>query len=234
MTRIIPSLLISLVLASAPAHAGYPEAKASFEGLSRAERSAVTLGLIAAGTFEGLAALGFTPYLYRAIRAFERRHGMNEDGVLAPEQVQQLARLADDFYHQLGARSYRHPHTGARLLVPRGLFDSERQTAEGLLFTRRDGMLSLAFLSFPGTEKSYDRLWKTLSAATEGKHIVYERRFDNRFVVTGVFHQSKFYTMMARDGANTTGFTISWGAPYEALGRKLSTFLANAWLAEIR
>ena len=118
--------------------------------------------------------------------------------------------------------------------MPRGLFDAEKQTPEGLLFTRRDGMLSLIFLSFPVAEKSYDTLWRTLSAETEGKHVIYRRRFDSRFVVTGTFHQSKFYTMMARTGRTTTGFTFSWGEPYDALGRKVSTFLANAWLAQIR
>lgn len=234
MTRIIPTLIAALLLLSTPAAADYGEARAHFEALSPESRTAVALGLIASGDFEGLAAQGFTPRLYRAIRDFEQREGFIDDGVLEDEQLQRLSAVAEDFYRQLGARYAEHPDTGARLLVPRRLFDAEKQTAEGLLFTRRDGMLSLVFLSFPATETSYEALWRKLSAETNGKRVVYERRFDSRFVVTGIFHESKFYTMMARDGRNTTGFTLSWGAPFEDLGRKLSTFLANAWLAEIR
>lgn len=234
MTRTIPALLACLLLMGAPAHAGFREARDSFDDLTASERTAVTLGLIAAGDFEGMAAQGFTPRLYRAIRDFEQREGFTTDGVLEADQLQRLEDLADDFYRQLGARDYDHPDTGARLLVPRGLFDDEKQTSEGLLFTRRDGMLSLVFLSFPARERSYEALWRTLSAESAEKRVVYQRRFDSRFVVTGFFRSSKFYTMMARDGRNTTGFTFSWGAPFEALGRKVSTFLANAWLAEIR
>ena len=234
MTRFIAALFISLLLLAVPAWAGSSAGRASFEPLSPRERTAVMLGLIAAGDFEGMAAQGFTPRLSRAIRAFESREGFRSDGVIGPKEVQRLRQLADRFYRKLAPRYYAHPETGARLLVPRGLFDAERQTAEGLLFTRRDGLLSLVFLSFPTAEKSYDGLWRTLSTETAEKHIVYRRRFDSRFVVTGLFNHSKFYTMMARDGPRTTGFTFSWGAPEDALGRKVSTFLANAWLAEIR
>jgi hypothetical protein len=234
MTRIILTLLTALVLMSAPARADYGDARAAFDDLTRRERASVTLGLIASGDFEGLAAQGFTERLYRAIRDFEQREGFIADGVLEPEQVQRLTDMADDFYRQLGARTYDHPDTDARLLVPRGLFDAEKETPEGLLFTRRDGMLSLVFLSIPRSEKSYDALWNSLSAESGGKRIVYERHFENRFVVTGFFHQSKFYTMMARTGSSTSGFTFSWGAPFEELGRKVSTFLANAYLAEFR
>lgn len=235
MTRTIPALLACLLLmGAAPAHADYREARDTFDALTRSERTAVTLGLIAEGDFEGMAVQGFTPRLYRAIRDFERREGFIADGVLEPGQLQRLEEVAEAFYQQLGARYYDHRETGARLLVPRGLFDDEKQTPEGLLFTRRDGMLSLVFLSFPASERSYEALWATLSAEGADKRVIYDRRFDSRFVVTGFFRNSKFYTMMARDGRNTTGFTFSWGAPFEDLGRKISTFLANAWLAEIR
>lgn len=234
MTRPLIALIALLLATAAPARADYREARATFDELQPAEQATVVLGLIASGDFEGIAVRGFSVGLYDAIRSFEEHEGYAGDGVLELEQLQQLSELADDFDRQIGARYYDHPRTDARLLVPRRLFDDEKQTPEGLLFTRRDGMLSLVFLSFPESVKRYETLWETLSAPSGGKRIVYQRRFDSRFVVTGTFHRSKFYTMMARDGQRTTGFTFSWGAPYDQLGRKVSTFLANAWVAELR
>lgn len=233
MTR-IATVFVALLLLSKPAQADYERARAAFERLPMGQQTAVALGLIAAGDFEALAVSGFTPELYQAIRRFERREGLSADGILRGAELRQLIHLADDFYERLGARFYDHPVSGVRLLVPRRLFDAEKEIPDGLLFTKLDGGLSLLFISVPETERSYDVLWATLSRQDEGKQIIYQRRFASRFVVTGYFGSSKFYTMMARTGRNTTGFTFSWGAPYEALGRKVSTFLANVYLAELR
>lgn len=212
MTRTIAALLASLFLSSAAAHAGYAEARDVFQELPTRERAAATLGLIATGDFDGLAV-----------------HGVPD-----LDELERLGEAADDFNRTLGPRHYDHPHTSANLLVPRAHFDVEKETAEGLLFTRNDGMMSLAFLSFPANERSYESLWDVLSAPAADKNVIYQRRFANRFFVTVIFRASKYYIMMARTGRSTAGFTFSWGAPFDELGRKVSTFLANAWLAEIR
>jgi len=234
MPRTLASLLAAFLLMSLPANASYHDSRASFEGLAQEDRATVILALIAAGDLEALALHGFTPALYKALRAFEQREGMPDDGVVDEEQLRRLGTAAADFRERIGARYYTNAQTGARLLVPRRLFDAERQTPEGLLFTRNDGLLSLLFISFPQSERTYDDLWRTLSGGAAGKSVIYQRRFDSRFVVTGSFRTSKFYTMMLRTGGSTTGFTFSWGAPMEGMGRKISTFLANAFAAEQR
>ena len=235
MRRTTASAAIALALlggAPATAQADYREARQHYEALSEKQRTAIALALIASGDFEGLAEHGFTRRLYRAIVAFERREGFRADGVLHGRERDRLTAVADRFYARLGNRFYTHPDTGARLLVPRGLFDAEKKTAEGIVFSRKDGMLSLIFLSFPAEEKGFAELWRTLSADTNGKRVTYKRRFDSHFVATGFFQGRKFYTWMARTGGSSTGFTVSWVAPWEETGRKVSTLLANAFLAE--
>lgn len=229
---ILAALCMLAAPAALPARADYPEARDRFEAMAPEAQTAVALALIASGDFEGLSEHGFTRFLYRAILRFERREGFNADGVLDGEERRRLKEIAESFYARLGSRYYAHPVTGARLLVPRRLFDAERRTPDGILFTRGDGMLSLVFLSFSARERSYDELWRTLSAEGEGKRVIYKRRFATHFVATGVFNGGKFYTWMTRTGRSTTGFTLSWGAPWEDMGRKLSTFLANAYGAE--
>ena len=217
-----------------PAFADYPEARQHYETLSEKQQTAIALALIASGDFEGLAEHGFTRRLYRAILNFERREGLRADGVLRGRELDRLTSVADRFYARLGNRFYTHPETGARLLVPRGLFDQEKNTPEGIVFSRRDGMLSLIFLSFPAEEKSFAELWHTLSASGADKRVTYKRHFENHFVSTGYFQGRKFYTWMARTGGSSTGFTVSWAAAWEETGRKVSTLLANAFLAEPR
>lgn len=220
-----------MLLTSLPARAEYGAARAVFAELPQQDQAMVVLGLIASGDFEAITRHGFSMGLYAALRRFEQREGFPEDGLLDGDQLQRLTDLASRFENRIGARYYTHPDGAARLLVPRRLFDAEKQTPEGLLFTRRDGHLSLMFISFPARERSYEQLWRSLSAGSADKTVIYQRRFDSRFVVTGRFRAAKFYTIMMRTGQATSGFTFSWGAPMEELGRKVSTFLANAFLS---
>ncbi len=216
---------------SAPALADYGNARERFHALSSEVQTSITLALIASGDFEGLAEHGYTRLLYQAILRFERREGYRADGVLERDELARLNALAEDFYDRLGNRYYTHPITGAKLLVPRKLFDSERKTGDGMLFSREDGMLSLSFVSFPTSLKSFEELYATLSSSSVDRQVIYKRRFATHFVATGFFTGRKFYTWMARTGDSTTGFTVSWSEEWEEVGRKVSVLLANAFLA---
>lgn len=230
MFRIILAALV-LSFTAGTAAADYAGGKARFDRFSPEQQTALTLALIATGDFEGLGEHGFTRRFYEAVRRFERREGYPADGVLEQDEIARLTALAEAFYARLGNRYYTHPRTGAKLLVPRKLFDRERKTEEGMLFDRDDGMLSLSFVSFPQEERSFDALYRTLTASKPDRRVIYQRRFPTHFVATGFFTGRKFYTWMARTGTSTTGFTVSWSDQWEEMGRKLSVLLANAYLA---
>jgi hypothetical protein len=144
----LPAFVLML-LGHGPALADYASGKAHFNRMTPEQQTAITLALIATGDFESLAEFGYSRYLYQAIRRFEKREGYPADGVLEDDEIARLKALAENYYGKLGNRYYTHPETGARLLVPRKLFDEERDTEDGMLFTRADGMLSLSFVSFP-------------------------------------------------------------------------------------
>ena len=227
------SLGACLLLASSstPGVADYGSARARFDALSPDVQSSITLALIATGDFEGLAEHGYTRLLYKAILAFERREGYSADGVLDRGEMARLKALAEHFYDRLGNRYYTHAVTGAKLLVPRKLFDREEKTEDGMLFSRSDGMMSLSFVSFPVSLKSFDQLYATLSSSSADRRVIYKRRFPSHFVATGFFTGRKFYAWMARTGDSTTGFTVSWSDEWDEMGRKVSVLLANAFLA---
>jgi len=234
MLRALLAALLVALWAESPALADYASGKARFDSLTQEQQTALTLALIATGDFESLAEFGYSRYLYQAIRSFEKREGYPVDGVLEDVEIARLKALAENYYGKLGNRYYTHPDTGARLLVPRKLFDAERNTEDGFLFTRADGMLSLSFVSFPTGLKSFEELYSTLSASTPDRRVIYKRRFATHFVATGFFTGRKFYTWMARTGGSTTGFTVSWSDEWEETGRKVSVLLANAYLADPR
>lgn len=235
MQRLTIAGFCACLLLAATSTAGvadYAGARARYNALPSDMQTSITLALIATGDFEGLAEHGFTRLLYKAIRDFERREGYSADGVLEHDEIARLKALAEHFYDRLGNRYYTHPVTGARLLVPRKLFDREQKTEDGMLFSRTDGMMSLSFVSFPTSLKSFDELYDTLSSGSADRRVIYKRRFATHFVATGFFTGRKFYTWMARTGTSTTGFTVSWSDQWEEMGRKVSVLLANAYLAD--
>jgi hypothetical protein len=234
MLRALLAAVVIALWAESPALADYASGKQRFDAFSPGQQTAITLALIATGDFEGLAEHGYTRLLYKAVRQFESREGYRVDGVLEEDEIARLTALAERFYDRLGNRYYNHPRTGARLLVPRRLFDREQSTQDGMLFSRQDGMLSLSFVSFPESLKSFGELYATLSANSEDRRVIYKRRFATHFVATGFFTGRKFYTWMARTGGSTTGFTVSWSDEWEEMGRKVSVLLANAYLADPR
>jgi hypothetical protein len=214
------------------ARADFDAARLAFNQLSDELQTSVTLALIASGDFDGLIDFGFTRRFYRSVRAFERREGLRADGVLEPVEMRRLKDIADGFYRKLGNRYYAHPVTGSKLLVPRQMFDREEETAEGIVFSREDQNLSLSFVSFPEPEKSFNELFATLTASTPERDVIYKRKRKTYFVATGTFKGRKFYTWMSKTGGSSTGFTVSWSAAWDDTGRKISSLLANSFLAD--
>ena len=231
-SRPLALALIAIAASCTPARADFESARRSFNQLSDTSRTSITLALIATGDFDGLIDFGFTRRFFNSIRSFERREKLRADGVLDDGELRRLKSIADAFYARLGNRYYTHPVTGAKLLVPREMFDREEETPEGLVFSRDDKNLSLSFVSFSETARRFDELYATLTAGTADRNVTYKRKLASYFVATGTFKGRKFYTWISRTGDSSTGFTVSWSNAWDDTGRKISSLLANSFLAE--
>ena len=229
---VLAALCMTILASATPARADFDSARRSFNQFSDELQTSVTLALIATGDFDGLIDFGFTRRFYNSVRSFERREGLRPDGVLEQQEMRRLKDVADAFYAKLGNSYYTHPVTGAKLLVPRQMFDREEKTGEGLVFSREDQNLSLSFVSFPETERGFNELYATLTANTAERDVIYKRKLKSYFVATGTFKGRKFYTWMSKTGSSLTGFTVSWSNAWDDTGRKISSLLANSFLAE--
>lgn len=225
-------LLTALIgLGSGAARADYASARQAFDELPIQQQTSIGLALVATGDFEGLIEFGFSPRLYRSLIAFEREHGFAANGILDSEERQALTAASSRFFSEIGSGYDEHPGSGARLLVPHKLFDSRKATEGGFLYERRDGAMSLSFVAFPEATKSYDTLYAAMSRGGGDRDVIYTRKFKRYFVVTGMFNGRKFYSWMSRGKSYTSGFTYSWNDASDEMGRKISTLLANSFVA---
>lgn len=230
-TRTAAALSAVICLTPGSARADFATASQAFEVLPIHQQTSIGLALIATGDFEGLVEFGFSRRLYRSLRSFQRRHDLPVDGILSTRERRLLAEEANRFFTRIGTEYEAHPASGAKLLVPHKLFDSRKPTEDGSLYERADGAMSLSFVAFDNRQKDYDDLYGAMSASGADRQIIYTRKFKHYFVVTGMFHGRKFYSWMSRGKSFTSGFTYSWNDASEVTGRKISTLLANSFIA---
>ncbi len=233
-SRSTAALAAVVCLMPGAARADYASARQAYEMLPIHQQTSIGLALIATGHFEGLVEFGFSRRLYRSLLAFERGHGLAADGILSVRERRLLAEDANRFFLEIGTDYDVHPASGAKLLVPHKLFDRKVNADGGFLYERGDGAMSLSFVAFPERAKGYDALYAAMAQGNGDRDIIYTRKFRRYFVVTGMFHGRKFYSWMSRGKTYTSGFTYSWNDASEATGRKISTLLANSFIAGTR
>jgi Superinfection immunity protein len=224
--------LTSLVtFAATPAHADYYDAKLHFESLSADDRFKSILGLESTGDFNGLISLGYTERLYRAILAFEKKNNLEVDGKLQSWEINRLDSEGHILFNEVGFTDYKNSKVGSTLWVPRKLFDSEVAIDNGISFQREDRGYSLSFVAHTNDQSTFENLFEVIRTPSDIRTIDYQKIRDNFFVVTGSNKGRNFYTYMERIPTGTTGFTLSYKVENSILAGKLSTVLANSFLA---
>jgi peptidoglycan hydrolase-like protein with peptidoglycan-binding domain len=125
------TLLLVLVCAAAPALAAPAKPKSApappprsdaqrtfYDGLSLADRIALQSDLTWSGDYNGLANGEFGERSIAAVRAFQKRQGNTETGILNPQERATLATLAKGKQERVGWRTVTDPATGARVGMP--------------------------------------------------------------------------------------------------------------------
>lgn len=213
------------------ARADYAEAERYFRALNDEDKITLGLGLIATGDFEGLLDYGFTRRFYRAITSFQSREGFPVTGVLLPAEFVRLKARWSQFGLEMGFEAVKHPDSGAKLMVPKRVLDIASKTPRGFAFERADENISLSFVAYSDSQKTFAQLYETLALPTAQRQVSYKIIKGAFFVSTGTYRGKKFYTWMNAVPGGSTGFTISWTAHSEETGHRLALLLANTFLA---
>ena len=220
---------VATVAQTFPALADYSDAKSNYDNLDSDSRISIILGLIATGDFVGLQEFGFTKRFYNGVRAFQAREGFVADGTLDERELRRLNERSNPFYSALGVKTFTNPISKAKLLVPRLAFDTEKLTSNGLSFERDDENLSLSFIAYPDTQKSFSQLYESLAKPTALRQISYSRVMPRFFVANGTFKGRYFYTWISAVPGGSTGFSLSWSTSWNEAGSRISILLANSF-----
>src|SRR5262245_37059512 len=102
-----------------PVPAAQTDAQRTFyDGLSLSDRIALQSDLTWSGDYNGLANGEFGERSIAAVKAFQKRQGNAETGILNPQERSTLAALAKTKQDKVGWRTVTDPATGARVGMP--------------------------------------------------------------------------------------------------------------------
>src|SRR6266403_1120300 len=142
MMRIVGAVVVALAALSVslapavskprPAHpkpAATAAARAAFAAMPETERNAIQYDLVWTGDYNGIVGVEFGDAPVMAIKAFQKRNGGKDTGILNPDERQKLAESARLKQERAGWRMVDDAATGARLGVPAKLVQPAPQVA---------------------------------------------------------------------------------------------------------
>ena len=177
--------------------ADFETAGKQYAAMTEEQKATLTLSLIATGDFNGLYSPRYSKALHGAIESFQTREGFPPTGILTPEQQESLRKRAESFLRPLGLKQYAVGPSGASLLVPRALFDSELSYGPGYSFEREDGTLSLVFEHYSGEQTPFKELYKRFTTSSGGRKVTYSTLQPQYFVSSGTYRGRFYYSWVS-------------------------------------
>lgn len=218
------------LLAAGPAWATADESKAWFESLTEEEREGVQYDLVLLGHFQFIIDRQYGENTYEAITAFQRSQGMEQTGVLTPEQRQALFDQSDVVYKTLGMESHTDEEGRSSLVLPAGLLTVVTPYNNGHTYATADGGIALETLVTQQSEMSFSDLFASLNASQEGLVVNDSSYNSNRFVVSGTRNGRSFYTLYENATTESVGYSISWTPEHAAEAQIIKIFIASYFM----
>ena len=171
-----------------------------------AQRLAIA-DLIWLGGFDGLSAEQCNGHAADAIRAFQRRSGSKDTGVLSDQDRASLAQAAAAREAAVGWRLIDDTATGALLGVPQKIVPRASSTRTGSRWTSAQGQIQIE--TFRMHDASLSALFDQ-EKKTAQRYVGYSALNQNSFVMTGEQKLKYFVERAQSNGGEIRGVTISY------------------------
>jgi peptidoglycan hydrolase-like protein with peptidoglycan-binding domain len=200
----------------------------SYASMPEAERIAIQNDLIWTGDFVGTATSEFGERSVAAVKAFQKRQGHKETGVLNPAERALLAGAAKRRQDAVGWRIVNDAATGVRLGVPGKLVPQASAQGGGARWQSARGEVRVETfrINAPGT---------TLAAVheaqrkLEGRKLNYNILRSDFFVLSGLQGLKKFYTRAQMRGDEVRGFTLLYDQATEGTLDPVAIAMSSAF-----
>jgi hypothetical protein len=203
----------------------------SYAALPLAERLSIQNDLIWTGDYNGTVSGEFGDRAIAAVKAFQKRNGGKETGVLNQPERAALAAKAKPRQDAVGWRMVDDMTTGARLGVPIKLVPQPSQIIGGMRWSSARGEYSVESfrIAQPGTTLAavFERMKKE-PADRKADYSVLRPDF---FVISGLQNLKKFYVRAQLRGEEVRGFTVLYDQAMAGIMDPVVVAMSSAYSA---
>jgi len=203
----------------------------SYAALPATERIAIEADLIWTGDYNGIADGDIGAHAIAAVKAFQKRSGGKETGVLNPQERGQLAAAAKAKADAVGWRLVDDQVTGARLGVPAKLVPQSTQGRSGMKFSSAHGEIQIETFQIrePGTTLQANFDQQRNDPTRQVEYAVIKPDF---FVLSGQQGGvKKFYQRAEIKNGAIRGFTILYDVATAGTVDRVVVAMSSAFVA---
>ncbi|RFB79053.1 peptidoglycan-binding protein [Methylovirgula sp. 4M-Z18] len=204
-------------------------AQAAFEALPEAERRAIQNDLVWVTDYYGASLGTFGKLTYNALVAFQKQIGGRQDGILDPQQRQQMATLAQRNRAAIGFKVVTDPVTGSGIGIAASLGLVQEKTVQGTKWSKGADFILETVKTTPDHADMAATFDRFVNAAAPGRKVTYKLLRPDFFVVTGDSGTQKFYTRFAPTQDGLRGYTVTYNPKWIPNIDQLVIAIANTF-----
>ena len=244
MMRIVGAVVVALAALSVtlapavskpkPSHpkpAATAAARAAYAAMPETERNAIQSDLVWTGDYTGIVGVEFGDASVMAIKAFQKRNGGKDSGILNPDQRQKLAESARLKQERAGWRMVDDAATGARLGVPGKLVQPTSQVAGGGRWQSVHGTVKIETFRITGAGTTLTSVIERMKKDTPHRKADYQVVKPDFLLISG-FQSGvkKFYTRAQIKGDDVRGVTVLYDLAVESQVEPVAIAVSNAFV----
>jgi hypothetical protein len=229
--NLAPAIAKRRPAAAHPAPAATAAARAAYAAMPENERAAILSDLIWTGDYNGIAATDFGDAAVLAVRAFQKRNGGRETGILDPDERQKLGDSARLKQERAGWRILDDPATGARFGLPGKVVPQSSQVADGGRWQSVHGEVKIETFRITGAGTTLTSVIERMKKDTPSRKADYQLVRADFLLVSGLQNGvKKFYTRAQIKGDEVRGLTILYDLAMESQVEPVALAVSNAFV----
>jgi hypothetical protein len=203
----------------------------SYSAIPLAERVAIQSDLIWTGDYNGVVSGEFGDRSVAAVKAFQKRNGGKETGVLNPQERAALGAAAKPKQDAVGWRIVDDLATGARVGVPLKLMPSTLVSGGISRWSSQRSETSAETFRIAQTGTTLAPIFERMKKEPAGRKTEYSVLRDDFFVISGLQNLKKFYVRAQLRGDEVRGITILYDQAMAGIMEPVVVAMSSAYAA---
>ncbi len=203
----------------------------SYNAIPLAERVAIQSDLIWTGDYNGVVSGEFGDRSIAAVKAFQKRNGGKETGVLNQPERASLAAAAKPKQDAVGWRMVQDLNTGARLGIPAKLMPNTQVSGGISKWTSARGEAQAETFRILQPGPALAPIFERMKKEPAGRQTEYSLLRPDFFVISGLQNLKKFYVRAQQRGDEVRGFTVMYDQAMAGIMEPVVVAMSSAYVA---